>query len=604
MMRKQAWGSMLLCVALAVQPLGALAQTTPGEGEMEPTPTPMVEATATPVAEETPTPTVDPTPTPDAEATPTVPPAPTPTPEPAYAMPKFGSIARDERQEKPDAVSVHIAMQRDAGDEREMKLIVIPVEDDAVVTLAAYKEQYPIDDATFARYKALEIDAKDERQRYAAEIPYGVRFVLAWRVNGEIACEGIFGAYEKPEPPQTPSAPPQETVTPAPDVTPTPSTPPEETPTPEPTPEPTEEPEASEEPEEEPTPEPIFPSGIYYGYPKDDDGDGLYTRTEYRIGLDPANVDTDGDGYGDFMDFYLQGRLCDGDAQASDTARALDASVRAGLLGEGMEERRPYEAARDMQSRWGNGGPAPIGWTDLENARILAICNRGVFLADYTRDEKPTIARALSMSVLGYPAANRYARTRVFDVSADGTLALLYDREIVEDTELDSGPLTQDAVLIDTVNMRAYPIMDTQGARGVALSLDGTLLAIWREDLEIWQLETGEVVRITEEALLERVEMISFTADNRLVVSLSQMGYNAFEADGSPVIGGRDTLGVFVRSRDSHGMSVYDNEHALLRIAAQVYVTPSGIYVKGEDGKSTRLFSPRLIRLTAGIGRE
>lgn len=516
--------------------------------------------------------------------------------QPTYAMPKFGGITRDERQDNPDAVSVHIAMQRDAGDEREMKLAVIPVEDAEVKTLAAYLQKYTVDDATIRRCGVLEIDAQDEQKRYKADIPYGVRFVLAWCVADGIMCEGIFDAYVKPEATILPTG---ATQTPAPTSVPAPTS--TAVSTQEPTAEPT------DAPAIEPTMEPMLdfpagPTGVYYAYPKDDDGDGLYTRTEYRLNLDPACADTDADGYGDFMDFYLQGRLCDGETGADSTARALDACVWAGLLGEGVGERHPYEAARDMYRRWGDGGAALIGWADLENAQVLAICNRGVFLADYTDDETPTIRRALSMGVLGYPAANRYQRTRVFDVTADGTLALLYDREIVEDAELDSGALTQDAMLIDTVNMRAYPIVGTQGARGAALSMDGTLLAIWRDELEIWHLETGEVARVTDEEQLARVEMIAFAPDNRLVVSLSQMGYNAFEADGKPVIGSSDDLGIFVRGRDSHGMSVYDNEHTLLRIAAQVYLTPSGIYVRGEDEKSTRLFSPRQIRLTAGVG--
>ena len=620
MARKKAWGCILLCAALAVSPLRAAEQVTPGEGDVPqgtPTPvaeetrtpapeetatpgaeetrTPAPEETATPGAEETNTPAPEETATPGAEETST--PAPeetatpgaeeTNTPAPAYPMPKLGGVTRDEQQENPDAVSVHIAMQRAQEDTRALELIVLPVEEEEIRTLEAYLKLHPVDDQTFAANRALSIDEQDAQRRYRTEIPYGVRFVLAWRVAGAFACEGIFAAYVRPEESQTPDVPPQET--------PEPSTPDE----------PTEEPEMEPEEEMEII---FFPSIGYYAYPKDEDGDGLYTRTEYRIDLDPAKPDSDEDGYWDFMDFYLQGRLCKGDMQHEPVARTLDASVHAGLLGEGAQERWPGDAARDMSRRWPNSGTAPIGWANLSQAQVLAICNRGVFWADYTRDEQPTIVRALSMDVLGYPAANRYERTRIFDVSADGTLALLYDRAIDDDTkgeDMDTGTLTQDAVLIDTVNMCAYPIIDTKGARSVALSLDGSLLAVWRDDaLEIWQLETGLVARITDERQLARVETIAFTQDNRLVVSVTQMGCNAFAPDGTPVIIGAQELGVFVRSRDFLGMSVYDNEHALLRIDAQVYLTPSGIYVKGEDGKSTRHFSPRQIRLAAGIGGE
>ena len=112
---------------------------------------------------------------------------------------------------------------------------------------------------------------------------------------------------------------------------------------------------------------------------------------------------------------------------------------------------------------------------------------------------------------------------------------------------------------------------------------------------------TGEAVRITDKKQLARIEMLAFAADNRLVVSLTQMGYNAFLPDGKPTIGGADALGVFVRSRDSHGMSVYDNEHQLLRIDAQVSLPQAGIYIKGEDGESVRNFAPRQIRIAAGM---
>lgn len=670
-MKKKAWGVLGLCAWLAMQPLGALTQdTTPGESVPTPLPTvvltpvpatsvptaapdtpeptveptvvpvtampevtqaptpeptkePITEPTVTPVALVTSTPEANVTPTPMPTTEPTAAPTAAPTAVPiVYPMPEWGGIAKDEKQDDPSSVRVHVSIRRAEGDARALDLILIPVTDDQVQNLREYLEKYPVTDGTFAQHEKLQIDRNDDRQRYEARIPYGVRFVFAWRVECEIACEGIFEAYEKPaatktpEVTSTPTAAPVITATPA--ATQTPTAAPSDQPTAEPTAVPTSEPtvEPTIEPTIEPTVTPtaqpvivptteptmppmVFYPNIYYGYPKDDDTDGLYTRSEYRVNLNPAVPDSDGDGYFDFMDFYLAGRLSE---EACPTIeRNWEACVRAGLLGEGRSEAHAWEAARDMEKRWHNS-VAPIGWADLQNARVLALSNSGVFLADYAESETPTIIRALSMAKMGYPAANRHERTRIFDVSEDGAIALLYDRRIEKDTPLDEGEITQDAVIIDTQTMTAYPMPGTQSARALALSPDGSLIAVWTdEELTLWHLATGEAVRIMDEKQLARVEMLAFAADNRLIVSLTQMGYNAFLPDGKPTIGGAGALGVFVRSRDSHGMSVYDNEHQLLRIDAQVSLTQAGIYIKGEDGESVRNFAPRQIRIAAGL---
>lgn len=654
-MKRKAWCALLLCVWLAIQPLGALAQDTlPDESVQTPSPTdmptpvpassvptavpdtpePTVEPTAVPVTptpevtqEPTPEPTLEPTlaptvtpvalvtPVPEASVTqtpiPTTEPTAAPTDAPiVYPAPEWGGITKDEKQDDPNSVRVHISLRRAEGDARALDLILIPVTDDQVQNLRDYLEKYPVTDGTFAQHEKLQIDRNDDRQRYEARIPYGMRFVFAWRVDGAIACEGIFEAYERPAATQTPDVTSAPTAAPSDEPTAEPTAVPTIEPTIEPTVEPTIQPTAqptplpTAQPVTEPTIEPTMPPmvfypNIYYGYPKDDDTDGLYTRSEYRVNLNPAVPDSDGDGYFDFMDFYLAGRLSEEECPAIE--RSWEACVRAGLLGEGRSEAHAWEAARDMEKRWHNS-VALIGWADLQNARVLALSNSGVFLADYAQSETPTISRALSMAKMGYPAANRHERTRIFDVSADGAIALMYDRRIEKDTPLDEGEITQDAVIIDTQTMTAYPMPGTQNARALALSPDGSLIAVWMdEELTLWHLATGEAVRITDEKQLARVEMLAFTADNRLIVSITQMGYNAFLPDGKPTIGGADALGVFVRSRDSHGLSVYDNEHQLLRIDAQVSLTQAGIYIKGEDGESVRNFAPRQIRIAAGL---
>ena len=87
----------------------------------------------------------------------------------------------------------------------------------------------------------------------------------------------------------------------------------------------------------------------------------------------------------------------------------------------------------------------------------------------------------------------------------------------------------------------------------------------------------------------------------------SAMGYNTFAPDGTPGLGGMETLGVFVCDRDARGLRVYDQDHRLLSIEAQLHMTPSGIYVVGEDQKSWRNFSLREFRAAwaeAASGRE
>lgn len=139
----------------------------------------------------------------------------------------------------------------------------------------------------------------------------------------------------------------------------------------------------------------------------------------------------------------------------------------------------------------------------------------------------------------------------------------------------------------------------------MALSLDGSLLAIWHEDrLVISNLLTGASVSITDSSELSRVEMLSFTKDSQLVVQVTQMGFSAFAPDGSMTLGSANELGVFIRSRDMLGFDVYDKDHLLLRVDAKLFLASNGIYVTGEDEKAHRILSQDDLRIYAATFRN
>lgn len=522
---------------------------------------------ATPAPTETPEATKAPTPSPEIEPTPagTVAPAqlnnpqPVPPPQPSILE---GVLAKTQDVEGMAKILVEIKPHE--TDTRSMEVLIRTITDDDINTIGAYFTRYSLGADAFDAANLLKIDAKDSKGRYAATIPYDTRYFMVLRMGGvELCYSGIF--------PGIPKGAPQEPENP-------------------------DEPEEPEEPEEDwdefaetnPT-----VSGIVYDNPKDEDMDGFYSRSEYRLGYNPALRDSTGTGYWDYVHCYMAGRLGMEAVTSTPSPEAVAALVQAGALEEGKGPETPEGAAGAMQKSWHAGGAAQIGWMNRATTQILCLNNKGLFLGNMRNGEEYTLEGALEMKHIGYIAFNRYNFARAFEVSGDGNLALIFDRVINKDTGREGGVLRDNAVLVDVRTMRAYSIKNTKDALGVALSPSGKYLAIWRKtSVEIWDIENAQVTLIDDEKRMERMEMLAFTEDDQLIVRVTQMGYNALLPDGTATLGSMESLGVFVRSRDFAGMSVYDKDHELFRVDAQLYFVRDGICITGEDKKTWRNFSP------------
>ncbi len=620
-------GAMILCAALALSPAVVGADSTPSEAataspQATSSPTPPPASTDTPAPTESPEPT--PTPAPTQTPSPTATSETTATPEPTrtpFPMPSFGPFSTDAVQPEVDKCAMHFEITRAKDDVRAIQVLFLLLPDGTIETpeqLAAAVAGLP--EESWAEQNQLLPDEKDEKHRYAVSIPYGTRYAFALRFTStkEILVSAIYEPIVAPD------------VTPTPDGSATPD--PNATPEPETTPDPSE----WDEFEEPPVP-PSVPSADQAPYvkPKDDDLDGLYSRTEYRLGLDPQRRDSLGDGYWDGLRLYLGEAIIPDAAseratgatpapaltstpketpapelsatpdvtqtpeptpeptasavleQAPDAAM-LGLSVEAGLLSSPVSDPDPKRFASDFQKKWTSGGTAFIGHIDHKNLRMTLLNNRAVFAGKIGSGEQLVIDSAISLSSMGLGGKN-YHSLRAFDVTRDGRMVLLYDRAERE------AALTDDARLIDLVGMKAYRVLGTKNALNIALSPDGRYIAIQtKENLIRLDLSTGERFVEADPDRMERVDMLSFTAENLLITRVTSMGCTALAPDGTWTLAAAD--GIFVRSRDVNGITVYDKDQQLLEINMQVYYQTTGLYIKGEDKKAVRNFSPSYFR--------
>lgn len=587
------------------------------EATQEATPSPTPEPEKTPEA--TPTPTSDMTPTPAptaATAEPEATPEPTPTPAPV-----FGAYAVDENQPDPESCALHLEITRALGDVRVLDVLLLLLPEGSVNTqeelLAAVKG---LPKESWAEENQIWPDEKDSKHRYAVSVPYGTRFAFALRVrsSGEIVVSAIYDPLEKGDVPATP--------TPDPNTTPEPEIPPDD----------------SEWDEfEEPEVPPQVPSADQAPYvkPKDDDMDGLFSRTEYRLGLDPQRRDSLSDGYWDALRLYLGEALIPDAAsekltgptpepaltstpretpvpeptktpaatatpdveptatpaptespvlgQAPDAA-ALQQSVEAGFIASPVGDPDPAAYAADYKKKWTSGGTAYIGFIDHSKLRMALINNRAIFTGAVGSGEQLVVDGAISLSSMGLGGKN-YNSVRSFDVSRDGRLALLYDRRER------GAELTDDARVIDLVNMRAYRVIGTKNALNIAMSPDGRYLAYaTKEYLVRLDLSTGERFVEADPSRLERVDMLSFTKGDVLITRVTSMGCTALSPAGEWTLAAPE--GIVLRNRDLNGLTVYDKDQLELDINMQVYYQTTGLYVKGEDKKAVRNFSPSYFR--------
>lgn len=593
-----------------------------------PTPTPEPEKTQEPTSDASSLPSATPTPpsatpTPPPEATPTPPPA-TPTPPPEATptpAPVFGAYTVDENQPDPESCALHFEITRALDDVRVLDVLLLLLPADAVNTkeelLAAVKG---LPEESWAEENQLWPDDKDSKQRYAASVPYGTRFAFALRVRSskELVVSPIYDPLDPQDAPATP--------TPDPNATPEPEIPPDD----------------SEWDEfEEPEVPPQVPSADQAPYvkPKDDDMDGLFSRTEYRLGLDPQRRDSLTDGYWDALRLYLGEALIPDAAsekltgptpapaltstpretpepeptktpaatatpdaeptatpeptespvlkQAPDAA-ALQQSVDAGLIASPVGDPDPAAYAADYRKKWTSGGTSYIGFIDHSKLRMALINNRAVFTGTVGSGEQLVVDGAISLSSMGLGGKN-YNSVRSFDVSRDGALALLCDRRER------GAELTDDARIIDLVNMRAYRVIGTKNALNIAMSPDGRYLAYaTKEYLVRLDLSTGERFVEADPSRLERVDMLSFTKDDVLITRVTSMGCTALSPSGEWTLAAPE--GIVLRGRDLNGLTVYDKDQLELDINIQVYYQTTGLYVKGEDKKAVRNFSPSYFR--------
>ncbi|MCL2811324.1 MAG: hypothetical protein FWD25_05470 [Clostridia bacterium] len=329
--------------------------------------------------------------------------------------------------------------------------------------------------------------------------------------------------------------------------------------------------------------------------PVDDDGDGLFTQTEYRLGLDPFNRDTAGDGLGDGLSVRLglDARNFNPAPAPSVFSRAQDVSmlntlVASGWLSAPVGEDHPGAYRLRVAQEW-RRHRNHVAWMHPQGNTLLGINNRTLFAAVIPRTESLEIQRALSLARLGYGPLNNEIR-RAIEPCADGSLALLFDRGA------EGGPLIQDAFLIDTQRMQAYRIPNTRGARGLAISNDGAFIAVWRTDsLERVDLRTGQVLRIDDPERCGRVEMLRFLPGNRLVTRINSIGYSALLADGGFEVGNAAALPCLIQFQDLTGLTIYDRNKIPFRINLELLLRYTGIYVQGETAKedAIRVLSPR-----------
>ena len=329
--------------------------------------------------------------------------------------------------------------------------------------------------------------------------------------------------------------------------------------------------------------------------PVDEDGDGLYTQTEYRLGLDPMQRDTRGDGLWDGLSLRLgldglhAPRTVSVLAQAQDTA-PLDALVAGGQLLDPVTEHAPRNARRQTQEQWDKLRTTVVWMDPLGNA-MLCVNNRTLFMASIPRSERVQVEGTLSLELLAMGSVNNDI-ARTVDVTPDGSMALLYDREG------DGGTLRQDAYLVDTARMQAYRIPDTRGARGVALSDDGTYLAIWYENALVRiHTQTGDIWRCDDANRCGRIEMLAFLSDNSLVTRVTTIGYNALLPDGTRQVGDPRALPCLTQRQSLESMTLYDRSMSAIDVPIQLLLRATGLYLSGEPEKEKpiRNLSPRTV---------
>lgn len=323
----------------------------------------------------------------------------------------------------------------------------------------------------------------------------------------------------------------------------------------------------------------------WYLKPRDDDMDGLFTQTEFRLDLNPANRDTNDDGLWDGLSVRLGLSANDKNTapEASVFTRSgstdmLDKLVRDGRLIAPIVEKNPQNYRADVQRKWKQSATT-VSWMAPDSNQLVCINSNSVFTARMSHGGQVEVRDALSLYALDMRSLGKGGE-RTLTTCGDGSLALLYD------TDGYGGSLRKDAYLIDTARMQAYRVPNTRGARDVAISEDGNYLAIWYDArLVRVTLSTGEVYQCDDAKRCGNIEMISFLPDGRLVTRVTLLGYSALTPAGGREIGEVKQLPRITQRQSLKALTVYDRDYVPVKIDLQLLLRDTGLFVSGENPK-------------------
>ncbi len=323
----------------------------------------------------------------------------------------------------------------------------------------------------------------------------------------------------------------------------------------------------------------------WYLKPRDDDMDGLYTQTEFRLDLNPANRDTNDDGLWDGLSVRLGLSANDKNTAPeasvltrSGSADMLEKLVKDGRLLAPIAEKNPQAYRGDVQRRWKQSSTT-VAWMAADSNQMVCINSNAVFTARMSLGGKVEVSDALSLYALEMRSLGKGGE-RTLTTCGDGSLALLYD------TDGYGGALRKDAYLIDTARMQAYRVPNTHGARDVAISSDGNFLAIWYDArLVRITLSTGDVFQCDDAKRCGNIEMISFLPDGRLVTRVTALGYSALTPAGTREIGEVKHLPRITQRQSIKAITVYDRDYVPMKIDLQLLLRDTGLFVGGENPK-------------------
>lgn len=336
---------------------------------------------------------------------------------------------------------------------------------------------------------------------------------------------------------------------------------------------------------------------------KDDDGDGMLTQSEYRLGYNPSLWDTNGDGISDGLEVLLgidyQNMLEDPTPSllSKQGSGFLQNLQKEGVLGEAIAEDNQANARASYNSRWSSARNV-LCWWNPRNGQMAVVSSNAVLRMEMQSNEKPKVLGALSFYALGLgKAGNNTPRT--LQCTDDGTMALVYDRDA------HGGLLRGPAYLVDLLEMVGYTIPNAEGARDIRLSDDGKQLAVLRKNsLEIVNLATGAVWQTKNRAEVNGVDMLHFLPNGHLVTRVTPLGYSAYLPEGEPEVGDTISLPLIKKYQDITQITMYDLEGKPFSMHFQALMRTAGVFVTSEDEKvkTDRHMAPsRIVMFAQGL---